>query len=91
MTRHEILKTAIKQYGRDAQIDICIEEMSELTKALIKNRRCHGENLADVLEEIGDVRIMIDQMQMIFGHTGKYELQKIQRLEARLESARGGA
>ena len=42
-----------------------------------------------MLEEIGDVRIMIEQMQMIFGHTGKYELQKIQRLEARLESVRG--
>ncbi len=34
-----ILEKAIKHYGVDSQVDVAIEEMSELIKALIKERR----------------------------------------------------
>ena len=37
MNRNEIIKQAIAAYGKDAQTDICIEECSELIKALLKN------------------------------------------------------
>ncbi len=33
------LEKAIKHYGVDSQVDVAIEEMSELIKALIKERR----------------------------------------------------
>lgn len=35
----QILTDCIKTYGADAQVDMCLEEMSELTKALLKYRR----------------------------------------------------
>ena len=34
-----IMLTALSRYGVDAQDDIAIEEMAELTKAIIKHRR----------------------------------------------------
>ena len=34
-----IFRRCISEYGNQPQIDMCIEEMSELTKALLKYRR----------------------------------------------------
>ena len=43
MTRQEqhdiVYRRCICEYGTQPQIDMCIEEMSELTKALLKYRR----------------------------------------------------
>ncbi len=87
MTREEVLKTAIERYGTSAQTDMMIEEMSELTKALLKWRRSDGTNvqlLKDVCEEMTDVQIMLDQMKMIYGSTDRFENFKITRLAERL-------
>lgn len=81
--RSHILSTALATYGIHHQEDVAIEEMSELTKALLKRRR--GEdNAEDVLSEIADVQIMLDQMRMLYGHTHDYEQAKIERLAGRL-------
>lgn len=81
--RSLILGQALATYGIHAQEDMAIEEMSELTKALLKRRR--GEdNADDILGEIADVQIMLDQMRMIYGHTDDYEQAKIERLAGRL-------
>jgi hypothetical protein len=53
MTRQEqhdiVYRRCICEYGTQPQIDMCIEEMSELTKALLKYRRkfalARGENV----------------------------------------------
>lgn len=37
--RDTVLKRCICEYGAPAQVDMCIEEMSELAKALLKYRR----------------------------------------------------
>lgn len=73
----EVLQECIDTYGADKQIDQTIEEMSELTKALLKHRQLEGENVnstsaadlarADILEETADVIIMLIQIIMIFG------------------------
>lgn len=70
----------LRHYGETSQIDMAIEEMSELTKALLKSRR-YGvvkenphrnivnkpEKLRkDVIEEIADVGIMLEQLIIIF-------------------------
>ena len=39
MNYDDVFKQCIATYGGDAQIDMCIEELSELTKALLKYRR----------------------------------------------------
>lgn len=77
----KVLQECIDTYGADKQIDQTIEEMSELTKALLKHRRkaiqLEGGNVnptpdtdlarADILEETADVIIMLTQIIMIFG------------------------
>ena len=68
-----ILKSIIDRYGEDFQVDRCIEECSELIKALLKLRR-YGEYIPsqvsslrkDIIEEIADVNIMIEQLKIIF-------------------------
>ncbi|MBR1391065.1 MAG: hypothetical protein IJ567_06445 [Lachnospiraceae bacterium] len=39
----EILEEAVRVYGKEPQIDMAIEEMSELTKALLKSRRAEAK------------------------------------------------
>lgn len=93
-----ILLRAIVEYGAEAQTDMMIEEMSELTKALLKHRRKESEKTLDnILEEIADVQIVLDQMKLIHDDgkaTDKYRDVKLLRLAARLgiveDTAEGG-
>lgn len=92
MNRAEILRKAINIYGPTLQEDICIEEMSELTKAIIKHRRAYGNpeiavGRENIKEEIADVQIMLDQMRILYGDTAEQEDFKVERLRKRLEGA----
>ena len=87
--RERLLRRAIRTYGVDAQLDMVIEEMSELTKALVKLRRATSvdgiaQAAANVAEEIADVQIMLDQMKLIFGGVAGIEAEKLERLAGRL-------
>lgn len=67
----DILEKAIDTFGTSAQIDKVIEEMAELTQALLKERQArltegHKESIAHVQEEIADVYIMLAQLTEIF-------------------------
>ena len=46
--RKEIEGRAIRTYGEQPQVDVAIEEMSELTKALLKHRRNEDMSVADL-------------------------------------------
>lgn len=61
----EILQEAIKHYGAELQVNVAIEEMSELTKELCKSLR-YKANRNNITEEIADVLIMIEQLKIIF-------------------------
>ena len=94
----EVLNKAIDHFGTPEQIDKTIEELSELTKALLKERYArmtehHNEAISNVCEELADAIIMLNQIAIIF--TERYhafkreELQrmidfKIERLKGRL-------
>lgn len=79
------LKTAVETYGKEAQTDMMIEEMSELTKALLKHRRNPtAKTLDNIKEEMADVQIMLDQMRLIYGESDEYRTEKVLRLAARL-------
>lgn len=85
MDRIEILRKAVEAWGIDAQSDMCIEECSELIKALLKYRRAKSAGMiAHIREEIADVQIMIDQMRLLYGNTEKEEAFKVDRLAERL-------
>jgi NTP pyrophosphatase (non-canonical NTP hydrolase) len=64
-------KRFLDRYGLTSQINMCIEEMSELTKALCKSMRDdYKENpklLDDIREELADVLNMVEQLEFCFG------------------------
>lgn len=73
-------------YGTESQIDKSIEEMSELTKALLKHRRQEG-SYAQVAEEIADVAIMMQQLVTLYNAHGDISdraVQKLKRLKERM-------
>jgi NTP pyrophosphatase (non-canonical NTP hydrolase) len=52
----KISHKSVVDHGGEHQIDRCIEEMSELIQALMKERRYHRESdIENVLSELGDV------------------------------------
>ena len=83
--REKILRAAIDRYGRGAQRDKAIEELSELIRALAR-----ADDAENVAEEMADVRIMLDQLEIIFGNgqkVARYEVMKLRRLDARVHAA----
>ena len=82
-----IVVRAVNTYGDRAQMDMMIEEMSELTKAICKFRRADTNITRDaVLEEMADVQIMLYQMALIFGDPNPWIDAKLHRLEDRLNN-----
>lgn len=56
-----------KFYGRKAQSYQLIEEMSELTKELLKNNNRNKDNIKEITEEIADVEFMLLQVKYLYG------------------------
>ena len=87
-----ICEMAVKHYGMQSQIDVAIEEMAELTKALLKTRRVGGGSVSSVAEEIADVQIMLEQLKIIFdcdNEVSVYRVKKLSRLKERIEKEVG--
>lgn len=87
-----ILERAIETYGKDMQLNVAIEEFSELIKEICKHKR--GEdNLDNIIEEIADCYIMLRQMEIIFGiwfeEIEYKKVKKLERLEKRLAESEG--
>lgn len=81
----EILIDALDTYGVKSQEDMLIEEMSELTKALMKHRRYNtDETQADILEEIADVEITLMQLVLVYGNPVEIVEAKLERLKQRV-------
>lgn len=86
-----IMLQALSRYGVDAQDDIAIEEMSELTKAIIKNRRYKTfATLENLYEELADVYIMLEQIMMSLDkdRVQSYVNSKLEKLNERLGEAK---
>lgn len=86
----ETCRAALAAFGRDSQMMVAIEEMSELTKELCKNGRGQ-ENTNHIAEEIADVQIMLQQLVILFdckGTVDKYRQYKLERLAGRIEEAK---
>ena len=86
MEMNKVLELALATYGFDMQRLIAIEEMSELTKELVKEKRGQ-DNLENIIEEIADVEIMLTQLKIHYGikEDVQYEVnEKVARLACRL-------
>lgn len=84
-----VLQKAIDKWGEERQLDKVIEEMSELTKAILKLRHADKDNinqvsaLQDLAEEHADVLLTLGYLSVIFGAEYSDDLQK--RMAFKLE------
>lgn len=86
-----VIIKAVDTYGKNSQINMAVEEMSELIKALMKSRRSDADKQEvwqNIVEEIADVEIMLEQLKLIFNCFSLVETEKefkINRLAERIE------
>lgn len=82
------LEKAIKMYGKDMQLNVAIEEFSELIKEICKNKRGRY-NIENIIEEMADCYIMLEQLAIIFDikptQLTDAKNLKVSRLEERLK------
>ena len=90
--RKKIYTQAKCLWGIGPQVDMMIEESSELTQALLKFRRDPSpERAIDVVQELADVEIMLEQMKMQFdrfnNNVETFKNAKIDRLKKRIQTS----
>jgi NTP pyrophosphatase (non-canonical NTP hydrolase) len=80
---NELYKRAIETFGAKKQILKSVEELTELSLALqhYLDGKC---NKTDILVEMADVKIMLNQLALIFGEDKNIENQQIQKLHKRI-------
>lgn len=86
----DVFRNAVQTWGKETQTDMMIEEMAELTKEILNERRGRNHNIA---EEMADVQIMLAQMEIMFQNAeevGRIFWEKIARLDQRLKEKQGG-
>lgn len=66
--KHYIVERAIGKYGKDKQLIVAIEEMSELQKEICKAMRNETPSLNydQLIEEMADVRLMLYELQVMY-------------------------
>lgn len=90
MDDKNIYRLALYKYGAQMQETVCIEELSELQKALCKHIR-GNESMTDISEEIADVQIMLEQMIILFdleSSVKRWRDIKLARLRERLSEGK---
>lgn len=86
----QIYDMAINHWGVEKQMTKAVEEMAELTKEICKIQLDDGPalNTANLVEEIADVRIMLDQIEwmfQIFPNVEEVIQYKLKRTKERIE------
>lgn len=89
MKSHQIesCKSIANHYGRESQVLIAIEEMSELTKELCKYYRRYDRK-KEIIEEVADAQIMLEQVIELFGISDEVDMMvdyKLNRQIRRME------
>lgn len=89
MTREEqkqIEKEAVETYGVDAQMRMLQEECGELIVAVGHYLRGREGSLANLCEELADVKIMVEQIEIALNNPAVEEwyIRKLERLKSRL-------
>jgi ABC-type Na+ transport system ATPase subunit NatA len=87
MKKKDIYNKAKATCGIDAQVTKAVEELAELQKELCKFLLDDG-NMEHIAEEIADVKIMVEQIELILEckwQVKEHKRAKIQRLSDRLD------
>ena len=95
--RTDVLRDALDTFGIMHQSDRAIEEMSELTKAICKERRAITESeifktRENIIEELADVYITLRQLFIVYDEDAIQRAvdEKIARLAQTLQKAHEG-
>lgn len=80
------LKKIADHYGFDAQAEKAIEEMAELIVEIKHLQTPHGRDYKPFIEELADVKIMIDQLvflvrqaphlEKLFDHQTEFKIER---------------
>jgi len=87
MEEKQIYEKAVRLWGKQIQTDMMIEEVSELTKIILKERRGKAF-IAEIIEEMVDCQIMINQMRVIYDDEPMWNrimAHKLSRLQQMIE------
>ena len=79
---------AVKVWGKEPQMLQVIEEMSELTKEILKNVNRKKDNINELIEETADVEIMLEQLKVCYGiyeQVADYKVSKLKKIDQRLD------
>jgi len=90
--KKKLYRLAIAKWGPQLQVDMLIEEMSELTHILLHMRRRKiWVRLESLAEEIADVEIMLEQLKYALYNCSSLvatiKNEKLQRLKKMLEES----
>lgn len=87
-----LYEKAVAKWGKRAQALKAIEEMSELSQAILKLVFCEDYGIGDeqairdnISMERADVEIMLNQLHVIFGDNSEMECKRLDNLESLLE------
>lgn len=86
----ETCRSIANHYGKEHQVLIAIEEMSELTKELCKYFRRYDRK-KEIIEEVADAQIMLEQLIELFGINNEVDRMvdyKLNRQIRRMEQER---
>lgn len=86
----QLLERVITANGMNKQLDVAIEELSELMKAICKVKRysyTQEDCLVNLAEEMADVEIILAELKVMFDNEDsvkEWKNYKLDRLEKRL-------
>lgn len=88
----KLFKDAVDKWGKDAQLNMVIEECAELIQAITKLKRHENEKtIQNVIEEAADVGIMLAQITIIFEcgqDIYREKVEKMKRLRAKIDEVK---
>ncbi|MBO7556032.1 MAG: hypothetical protein J6T72_01375 [Alphaproteobacteria bacterium] len=79
---------ALAAWGKEPQMLQVIEEMSELTKEILKNINRNKDNVDELVEETADVEIMLEQLKLCYNivdRVEEYKAAKLKKIDQRLD------
>jgi len=85
--KRNLYRKAITHFGIKAQIDKTVEELAEVTEAILKHKDGRDSD-NHVCEEIADAIIMLEQMQEFYGFDEVEDWReiKLRRLQNRIDN-----
>lgn len=85
----EMINRIADMYGKEPQLVMLMEECGELIQACSKQLRRKDKSINNLIEELADVRIMIEQIEHLYGIKSfvedemKYKLiRQLERMKA---------